>query len=241
MTIRGGQRIGTVPRRSRFEPLRNTRRGGTPGGVGLRSVVAAVAAIIVAMTAPSGAAPPRKAAPRNPGCLYGQVVDGHSGEIRCLSPEEVTPPGPYDLPHEPVDAGADAADGGRDGASRARRDASVLELDAAIPLRSFSVAIEGLSFENGDVPRAAAALERLKKDLARCAATDPGLLKNDASLELRFLVRAPGKAEGVDVVQSRGMSADIARCVATSLAGRPVGAPTSDPVSVALTVRFKKD
>jgi hypothetical protein len=214
MTIRGAQQIGTV---------------------------AASLAVLVAMMAPSRAAPPRKAAPRNPGCLYGQVIDGHSGEIRCLSPEEVTPPGPYDLPHEPVDAGADAADAGRDGASRVRHEAGVVELDAAIPLRSVSVAIEGLSFENGEVPRAAAALERIKKDLARCAATEPGLLKNDAAIELRFLVRAPGKAEGVDVVQSRGMSADIARCVASSLAGRAVGAPTSDPVNVALTVRFKKD
>jgi hypothetical protein len=113
--------------------------------------------------------------------------------------------------------------------------------DGASPLRSVSGAIEGLSFEGGEVPRAAAALERIKKDFARCTATEPGLLKNDAAIELRFLVRAPGKAEGVDVVQSRGMSADIARCVASSLAGRPVGAPTSDPVGASFTVHFKKD
>jgi hypothetical protein len=214
MTIRGAQRIGRV---------------------------AAPLAILVAMMAPSRAAPPRKAAPRNPGCLYGQVIDGHSGQIRCLSPEELTPPGPFDRPFEPVDAGADAADGARVGASGAQRDAGRFEADGAIPLRSVSVAIEGLSFESGEVPRAAAALERIKKDFARCIATEPGLLKNDAAIELRFLVRAPGKAEGVDVVQSRGMSADIARCVASSLAGRPVGAPTSDPVSASFTVHFKKD
>src|SRR6266487_1215846 len=102
--------------------------------------VASVAAILVALMAPSLAAPPRKGAPRNPGCLYGQVIDGHSGEIRCLSPEEGTPPGPYDIPFEPLDASADAADGARVGASRGRRDAGLLEADGAIPLRSVSVA-----------------------------------------------------------------------------------------------------
>jgi hypothetical protein len=188
------------------------------------------------------AAPGRKGS--DPGCIYGQVIDGHSGAVRCLSPEEVSPPGPYDMPGESADAGADA-DAGREGGSTgpARRDAG-WDSSVAIPLRSVSVAIEGLQFENGDVPRAPSALERIKKDFAKCVAASPSetvVLKPEATVELRFLVRAPGKAEGVDVVQSRGVSADIVRCVTSSLAGRLVGPPTSDPVGVGLTVRFKKD
>ncbi len=187
------------------------------------------------------AAPGRKGS--DPGCIYGQVIDGHSGAVRCLSPEEVSPPGPYDMPAEPADAGP--ADAGREGGSTApvRRDAG-WDSSIAMPLRSVSVAIEGLQFENGDVPRAPVALERIKKDFAKCVAAGPSetmVLKPDATVELRFLVRAPGKAEGVDVVQSRGVSADIVRCVTSSLAGRLVGPPTSDPVGVALTVHFKKD
>src|SRR6266852_6995536 len=73
------------------------------------------------------AAPGRKGS--DPGCIYGQVIDGHSGTVRCLSPEEVSPPGPYDTPAEPQDAGTDA-DGGRNGASSGpRRDAG---LDAGL-------------------------------------------------------------------------------------------------------------
>jgi hypothetical protein len=101
-----------------------------------------------------------------------------------------------------------------------------------------SITIEGLTFDSGDVPRAPAALERIKKDFAKCGIES---LKGEATVELRFLVRAPGRAEGVDVVQSRGMSSDIVRCVTSSLAGRPVGAPTSDPVAVSVTVRFKQE
>jgi hypothetical protein len=189
------------------------------------------------------AAPGRKGSAGAPGCIYGQVVDGHSGEIRCLSPQEVSPPGPYDTPHELADAGPDATrDGGPTGA---RRDAG-WDVGVAIPLRGgpILVSIEGLQFENGEVPRASGALERIKKDFAKCgtnASSETSGLKGEATIELRFLVRAPGKAEGVDVVQSRGVSADIVRCVTSSLAGRLVGPPTSDPVGVAVTVHLKKD
>jgi hypothetical protein len=162
-----------------------------------------------------------------------------------LSPEEVAPPAPYDTPADrapdPSDAGPDAA---RDAATDGARREAGIDAGAPIPLRpgmggSLSVFIEGLSFDSGDVPRAPAALERIKKDFARCALGENGSIKGDATLELRFLVRAPGRAEGVDVIEAKGMSSDIARCVTNSLAGRPVGAPTSDPVAVALTVRFK--
>jgi hypothetical protein len=177
-----------------------------------------------------------------PGCTYGQIVDGHSGTVRCLSAQELTPPGRYDmLPPPPSDAGVD---GGRDAghAGSARRDAAAFfDSSSAIPLRTFSVSIENISFENGEVPRAPAALDRLKRDFARCATSESLLVKSDASLEVRFLVRAPGRAEGVDVAQVRGLSADIVRCVTSQLAGRQVGSPSTDPVAVALTVHFKKD
>jgi hypothetical protein len=198
--------------------------------------------IVVASIGSSfAAAPTKKPAGGGPGCLYGQVIDGHSGTIRCLSPEEVTPPGPYDSPSFPVaDAGSDGAQA--DAAHDAARREGGIDAQTPIPLRSgsVSVSIEGLTFDSGDVPRAPAALDRIKKDFAKCGA-ESATLKNDATIELRFLVRAPGRAEGVDVIQSRGMSSDIVRCVASSLAGRAVGAPTSDPVGVSLTVRFKQE
>jgi hypothetical protein len=179
-------------------------------------------------------------APKDPGCLYGQVLDGHSGKIRCLSPEEVSPPGPYDTPV--VDGGADATGGTPADASQgARRDAAVDAGSPAVPLLPLAASIEGLTFEGGDVPRAAAAIDRMKKDFLRCAANERSPLKGEATVELRFLVRAPGKAEGVDVGGVRGMSADMVRCVRSALAGRSVGAPSSDPVGVSFSLRLRKD
>jgi hypothetical protein len=208
--------------------------------IGTAPIVVASSPLLVgnALAGAPSASPPKKGAPSGPGCLYGQVVDGHTGEIRCLSPAEVAPPGPYDTPAERGDAGADAAIV-PDAASFPRRDAAA-DSSAPIPLKSFGVAIEGVSFENGDVPRVPAALERIKKDFLKCG-TESTTVKPDATIELRFLVRAPGRAEGVDVVQSRGMSSDVVRCVVSALSGRPVGAPTNDPVGVTFTIRFRKD
>jgi hypothetical protein len=206
------------------------------------AIAGATAAIVIASIGSSLAAPPSKKS--GPGCLYGQVIDGHSGAIRCLSPEEVTP---SDTTSPDGGADAGAADAAPEAATK--KDAG-LDAASAIPLRpsgSWTVAIEGLTFESGDVPRAPAALDRIKKDFAKCAEQFAGGPKaapsntSEPTIDLRFLVRAPGRAEGVDVVQSRGMSSDIVRCVASSLAGRPVGAPTSDPVAVSLTVRLKQD
>jgi hypothetical protein len=167
-------------------------------------------------------------ASNDPGCIYGKVLDGHTGKVRCLSPEEVTPPGPYDTPS---DAGVDA-EAGADAGAALRRDAQ--SDSALVPL---SAAIEDLTFDGGDVPRAAAALDRMRKEFLKCASERPS--KSEATVTLRFLVRAPGKAEGVDVGEMRGMSADVARCMRSTLAGRSVGAPSTDPVGVSFTLHLR--
>jgi hypothetical protein len=102
------------------------------------------------------------------------------------------------------------------------------------------VSLEGPVFDGGDVPRAAAALERMKGAFARCASPENALTKNEASIDLRFLVRAPGRAEGVDVDKVRGVSSDVVRCMTSVLARSYVGAPSDDPVGVAVTVRIRR-
>jgi hypothetical protein len=99
-----------------------------------------------------------------------------------------------------------------------------------------TASIENLTFQNGDVPHARVALERIKKDFAKCAVNELGPAGGTA--ELRFIVRAAGRAEGVDVARVHGVSANIMRCVTSALTLRSVGAPSADPVGVILTVRF---
>jgi hypothetical protein len=113
--------------------------------------------------------------------------------------------------------------------------------DGATVARSVVVNLEGPIFDGGDVPRAAAALDRMKSSFARCAAGETALMKSEGSVDVKFLVRAPGRAEGVDVDKARGVSGDVVRCMTAVLARSYVGVPSDDPVGVAITVRVRKD
>ncbi|HMJ53482.1 MAG TPA: hypothetical protein VK540_15455 [Polyangiaceae bacterium] len=121
-----------------------------------------------------------------------------------------------------------------------RRDLAPSSTAASIA-RPVAVTLEGPVFDGGDVPRAGAALDRMKSAFVRCASIESALAKNEASIDLRFLVRSPGRAEGVDVDKARGVSADVVRCMTSVLARSYIGAPSDDPVGVAVTVRLRKD
>jgi hypothetical protein len=141
---------------------------------------------------------------------------------------------------------ADAARTGLDVPANVRAGAAPLAVSASSSTtpgagRPAVVTLEGPIFDSGEVPRAAASLERLKNAFARCAAAENALTKNEASVDLRFLVRAPGRAEGVGADKARGLSADVVRCMTTVLARSYIGAPSDDPVGVAVTVRVRKD
>jgi hypothetical protein len=129
--------------------------------------------------------------------------------------------------------------------SRALAGTSTPSSTAAGASRPAVVTLEEPVFDSGEVPRAAASLERMKNAFARCASAENALTKNEGksegSVDLRFLVRAPGRAEGVGADKARGLSADVVRCMTTVLARSYIGAPSDDPVGVAVTVRVRKD
>ena len=142
-------------------------------------------------------------------------------------------------------ADADAPGARRDATTDARREnapSPALQVSPAAfsPGRPVVISLEGPVFDGGDVPKAAAALERMKSALGRCAAAENALTKNEASVDLRFLVRAPGRAEGVGAEKARGVSGDVVRCMTSVLARSYVGAPSDDPVGVAVTVRVRR-
>lgn len=140
-----------------------------------------------------------------------------------------------------VRTGADPGANVRGGASVLAGAASATSATAAGTSRPAVVTLEGPVFDSGEVPRAAASLERMKNAFARCAAAENALTKGEGTVDLRFLVRAPGRAEGVGADKARGLSADVVRCMTTVLARSYIGAPSDDPVGVGVTVRVRKD
>lgn len=174
--------------------------------------------------ADAGASDAQEAAAHDPGCLYGRVVDGHSGEVRCLSPVEV----------DPADAGteidAEVRAAREDAGAVDAANASVADAGAPPARRGVIAELASLALDGGDVPRAQSTLARLvKADVARCVAEHGGVT-SEVRAHARFLVRARGRVEGLEI-ESKPVAPEVARCLTSTLSGRAVGAPSTEPIA----------
>jgi hypothetical protein len=169
------------------------------------------------------AGPPADAAPR---CPYGELTDPHRGFIRCLLPDErdagwLPPPGPSEPPKaEPPKAEPPKAEPPKVGPP---------------PV----VAIGAPTFENGQVTRVEKSLGKASADIARCVAEHGGLRGDAGSMKVQFLVRSRGRAEGVEILAAKGVSAEASACVRVLLKNKAIGAPSADPVGVTVVLSFK--
>ncbi|MBW2459481.1 MAG: hypothetical protein JRI68_33620, partial [Deltaproteobacteria bacterium] len=83
---------------------------------------------------------------------------------------------------------------------------------------------------DGEVPKVTVYLAKTLAPVGQCVAAHGGLEKPTGELEIQFLVRARGRAEGVEVLSSNAVSTEAGRCVRKYLKNRWVGTPTNDPV-----------
>ena len=80
----------------------------------------------------------------------------------------------------------------------------------------------------------------LLEGIGKCVAEHGGLKGAKGKLELTFLVRARGRAEGVEIDNAKGISEEAASCVRLLVKNRAVGAPSADPVGVKATFSFER-
>jgi hypothetical protein len=175
--------------------------------------------------APSPASPADGGADGGPRCPYGALEDPHRGFVRCLTPDErdagwLPPPPQGDAPSAEPPAAEPPADAGTAGPPP-------------------TVEIGAPTFENGEVTKVEKSLGRASGELARCVADHGGLHGELGTVKLQFLVRSRGRAEGVEVLAAKGMSAEASGCVRHALKNKAIGAPTSDPVGVTVVITFK--
>ena len=170
--------------------------------------------------------PPSETAPR---CPYGSLEDPHRGFVRCLLPEErdagwLPPPPQGPPPGEPSPPEPPAAEPPRDAGPA-----------APLPV----VEIGAPKFDNGEVTKVEKSLGKASADLARCVADHGGLGAEAGTVKIQFLVRSRGRAEGVEVLAAKGVSAEAAGCVRHLIKNKAIGAPTADPVGVTVVITFK--
>jgi hypothetical protein len=119
---------------------------------------------------------------------------------------------------------------GDDGAGKESPPAD--EGEPAKPAAAPVVQWRGLRFMGGDVPRIGGAIDATRAGVARCVAEHGGLSGDEGVIRVQLLVRARGRAEGVEVLEAKELGRAAARCVRDHLRGRRMGTPSQDPVGV---------
>ncbi len=109
-------------------------------------------------------------------------------------------------------------------------------VSAAPATRPVTVTVADPKFTSGEAPKAKAAIEKLRSKIEKCVDDHGGLSGDRGEIVVQFLVRLEGVAEGVDVLRAKGVTPDAKTCVRDLIKKRSVGAPTSDPTGVELTL-----
>jgi hypothetical protein len=178
--------------------------------------------------------------PFDPACPWGRVANGKGMIVRCMSEEEAnlvlkklpaTPPAPA-APTASVAPSASAAapaevpptdaDSGDSGATDQRLDVSVGPVVA----------------DQGEL--SVGKLNQPKSRYAKCITDHGGLKDKTGEVDVRFLVRSKGIAEGVSVQKRVNVSAEAARCVAEVVDRRRVGVPDAPLVGATVIIKFEK-
>lgn len=74
----------------------------------------------------------------------------------------------------------------------------------------------------------------------KCVNANGGLKDGTGEVQVRFLVRQRGRAEGVSVAKRSNLSAEAARCVSEVVDRRYVGVPDAPIVGATVVIKFAK-
>ncbi len=197
------------------------------------ALAAAGAAATIAIAAASSLADtPGDASryPYDPVCSWGRIANGKGMLVRCLTQQEAerllsradagAPP--------PPTPSASAADAGRAAPAAKPEDEDI------------DVRVGPVVVEEGTLPKAEKKLGVPKDKYAACVKEHGGLAGTSGEVQVRFLVRSRGRAEGVSVAKRQGVSPNAAHCVAAVVDRRYVGVPEAPLVGAKVIVKFSR-
>jgi hypothetical protein len=182
--------------------------------------------------------------PFDPACPWGRVANGKGMIVRCMSEEEANgllkrgPLPPSSRPPEPASATP---------APSASSSASVVSPEApgegdtgdtGISDQRVDVTVGPVVADQGEL--SVGKLNQPKSRYAKCITDHGGLKDKSGEVDVRFLVRSKGIAEGVSVQKRVNVSAEAARCVAEVVDRRRVGVPDAPLVGATVIIKFEK-
>lgn len=193
--------------------------------IGVAALAVAAAGAVALFPTSGEASDPMNRYPYDPVCPWGRIANGRGIIVRCLNQAEATDlvrrsasPMGISTPMPPsFDAGVPDA----------------LPTGLAAEVRSVRV-----SADVGKLPEAEKKLSAARDRYIDCIAKNGGLEDARAEVQVRFLVRARGRAEGVSVVKKSGLGSAAAQCIAEVIDRRQVGIPEEPIVGATVAIQF---
>ncbi len=205
------------------------------------SVVSLLLAIGVAASGETADALLRRY-PYDPACPWGRIGNGKGIIVRCLSEPEAAALRAGTVAAAPATgapAGPVASSVAAPGPTAPNDEPN--DSDAgppSAPDEKLDVTIGPVTADSGEL--GIGKLGAPKDRYVKCINDNGGLKDPTGEVQVRFLVRQRGRAEGVSVAKRTNVSADAARCVSEIVDRRYVGVPDAPIVGATVVVKFAK-
>ncbi len=196
--------------------------------------------------------------PYDPACPWGRINNGKGLIVRCLSEAEAqglrsgvlpapTAGAAVPAPATSPSAAAIAAPSASAATPTTAPSAELGDADAGAPALGddshdshdkLDVTVGPVTADSGTlgIGKLGAARDRYSK----CVNDNGGLKDKEGEVQVRFLLRQRGRAEGVSVAKRAGVSAEAARCVSDVVDRRYVGVPDAPIVGATVVIKFAK-
>jgi hypothetical protein len=178
--------------------------------------------------------------PYDPACPWGRIGNGKGLIVRCLSEAEAQALRAGTVAALPASA-APAASATPASAPAVVAPEDAPEADAGAPSANdekLDVAIGPVTADTGEL--GVGKLGAPKDKYVKCVNDNGGLKEATAEVQVRFLLRSKGRAEGVSVAKRIGVTTEAARCVSEVVDRRFVGVPDAPIVGATVTIKFSK-
>jgi hypothetical protein len=189
--------------------------------------------------------------PYDPACPWGRISNGKGLIVRCLGEAEaqglragtLAPASALPAVAAPVSSAPSAV-----AAASSASSPPVAPEEVAVPAAvapAPAVSDEKLEITVGPVTADTGTLGIGKLGAARdrylkCVNDNGGLKDASGEVQVRFMLRQRGRAEGVSVAKRSGVSAEAARCVSEVVDRRYVGVPAEPIVGATVVIKFAK-
>ncbi len=186
--------------------------------------------------------------PYDPACAWGRIGNGKGLIVRCLSEAEAQ------ALRSAVAAGALPAASASASAGTVQAIAvpaptvtpvtteEPAEPDAGAPLlvtdEKLDVTVGPVTADSGTL--GIGKLGAPKDRYVKCVTDNGGLKEATGEVQVRFMLRAKGRAEGVSVAKRSAVTTEAARCVSEIVDRRFVGVPDAPIVGATVVIKFAR-